>query len=178
MELPLLVGTRIHVLFHSPPGVLFTFPSRYSFAIGHQTVLSLAGWSPRIQSGLHVPRLTWEFPRRPQTFTYGAVTRYGHAFQRARLVCSFSTPCRRCHVNRGSHNPPLATPAGYHTSEVWALPRSLATTRGVISYFPFLELLRCFSSLAYLRMAIDSPYGNSASRCWVSPFGFPGIIAC
>src|SRR6266508_1174587 len=27
--LPRLVGTRCQVLFHSPPGVLFTFPSRY-----------------------------------------------------------------------------------------------------------------------------------------------------
>ena len=30
-----LVGTRFQVLFHSPPGVLFTFPSRYCFSIGH-----------------------------------------------------------------------------------------------------------------------------------------------
>ena len=28
--LPLLVNTGFQVLFHSPPGVLFTFPSRYS----------------------------------------------------------------------------------------------------------------------------------------------------
>ncbi len=27
--LRLLVGTRFQFLFHSPPGVLFTFPSRY-----------------------------------------------------------------------------------------------------------------------------------------------------
>src|SRR5690606_20087265 len=33
--LRLLVGTRFQVLFHSPPGVLFTFPSRYWFTIGH-----------------------------------------------------------------------------------------------------------------------------------------------
>lgn len=33
--LELLVGTRFQVLFHSPPGVLFTFPSRYWFTIGH-----------------------------------------------------------------------------------------------------------------------------------------------
>jgi len=32
--LRLLVGTRFQFLFHSPPGVLFTFPSRYSFTIG------------------------------------------------------------------------------------------------------------------------------------------------
>ena len=29
LSLPLLVGTRFQVLFHSPPGVLFTFPSQY-----------------------------------------------------------------------------------------------------------------------------------------------------
>ena len=29
LTLPLLVSTRFQVLFHSPPGVLFTFPSRY-----------------------------------------------------------------------------------------------------------------------------------------------------
>ena len=32
--LPLLVSIRFQVLFHSPPGVLFTFPSRYWFTIG------------------------------------------------------------------------------------------------------------------------------------------------
>ena len=34
-ELPLLVSIGFQVLFHSPPGVLFTFPSRYYFTIGH-----------------------------------------------------------------------------------------------------------------------------------------------
>ena len=29
LSLPPIVGTRFQVLFHSPPGVLFTFPSRY-----------------------------------------------------------------------------------------------------------------------------------------------------
>jgi hypothetical protein len=33
--LRLLVGTRFQDLFHSPSGVLFTFPSRYWFTIGH-----------------------------------------------------------------------------------------------------------------------------------------------
>ena len=32
------------------------------------------------------------------------------------------------------------------TSLVWALPRSLATTGGIIVYFLFLRVLRCFSS--------------------------------
>jgi hypothetical protein len=40
-ELPQLVSARFQVLFHSPPGVLFTFPSRYWFTIGHRRVFSL-----------------------------------------------------------------------------------------------------------------------------------------
>ena len=53
-ELSVLVGTRFQVLFHSPPGVLFTFPSRYSSAIGHVLVFRLGGWSPHIPTGFHV----------------------------------------------------------------------------------------------------------------------------
>src|SRR5699024_1643114 len=33
--LRLIVSTRFPVVFHSPFGVLFTFPSRYWFTIGH-----------------------------------------------------------------------------------------------------------------------------------------------
>ena len=61
--LRLLVGTRFQVLFHSPPGVLFTFPSRYWFAIGRGRVFSLGGWSPLLRAGFHVPRAT--LGRRP-----------------------------------------------------------------------------------------------------------------
>ena len=56
--LPLLVNTGFQVLFHSPPGVLFTFPSRYWFTIGHSLVFSLAGWSRPIQTGFLVSRPT------------------------------------------------------------------------------------------------------------------------
>src|SRR3954463_3986794 len=47
-----IVGERFQVLFHSPPGVLFTIPSRYSSAIGHQEVFSLTRWSWQIHSRL------------------------------------------------------------------------------------------------------------------------------
>ena len=56
--LPLLVSERFHVLFHSPTGVLFTFPSRYYFAIGHSGVFSLTRWSSQIHTGFHVPHAT------------------------------------------------------------------------------------------------------------------------
>ena len=57
-RLPLLGGARFQALFHSPLGVLFTFPSRYWFAIGHRRVFSLGGWSPRIRTGFHVSGTT------------------------------------------------------------------------------------------------------------------------
>src|SRR5580692_1811748 len=58
--LHLFVGVRFQVSFTPLAGVLFTFPSRYSFAIGHTRVLRLGGWSPRVQTGLLVSRPTRE----------------------------------------------------------------------------------------------------------------------
>ena len=57
-SLYLLVNIGFQILFHSPPGVLFTFPSRYYSTIGHQVVFSLMGWSPHIHTRFHVPRIT------------------------------------------------------------------------------------------------------------------------
>ena len=57
-RLPLLGGARFQALFHSPLGVLFTFPSRYWFTIGHRRVFSLREWSPWIHTGFHVSGIT------------------------------------------------------------------------------------------------------------------------
>ena len=64
MALSPLVGVWFQV--HLPPliGVLPIFRSRYWFAIGHQGVLSLAGWSPRIRTHFHVLSRTQD-PTRP-----------------------------------------------------------------------------------------------------------------
>ena len=58
-QLRRIVGNRFQVLFHSPPGVLFTFPSRYWSAIGHQGVFRLSGWSRRIHTEFQGFRVTW-----------------------------------------------------------------------------------------------------------------------
>ena len=58
MRLRLLVGIRFQVSFTPLVGVLFTFPSRYLCTIGHQRVFRLGGWSPHLQTGFHVSRLT------------------------------------------------------------------------------------------------------------------------
>src|SRR5207248_10304293 len=52
-----LVGTRFQDLFHSPPGVLFTFPSRYWCTIGHRGVFSLGGWKGEKRSEEHTSEL-------------------------------------------------------------------------------------------------------------------------
>ena len=89
--LPLLVRTRFQVLFHSPSGVLFAFPSRYWFTIGQLGVFSLGGWSPlatrlhakhaciAVQTGFHVSRPT-RFHLKA-AFAYGTFTHYGVPFQ-------------------------------------------------------------------------------------------------
>ncbi len=56
--LPLFVSVGFHVLFHSPTGVLFTFPSRYYFTIGHLGVFSLTRWSSLIHTGFLVSHAT------------------------------------------------------------------------------------------------------------------------
>src|SRR5215213_476530 len=58
LELLLFVCMRFQDLFHSPSGVLFTFPSQYWFTIGRLRVFSLGGWSPHLQTGFHVSRPT------------------------------------------------------------------------------------------------------------------------
>ena len=54
----LLVNIGFQILFHSPPGVLFTFPSRYFSTIGHRGVFSLGGWSLRLPTRFLVSRCT------------------------------------------------------------------------------------------------------------------------
>ena len=57
-RLPPLVGTQFQVLFHPASAVLFTFPSRYWFTIGHRQVFSLGRRSSLLQPGFLVPRPT------------------------------------------------------------------------------------------------------------------------
>src|SRR4051812_45253274 len=84
-EAPTACRHPVSGLFHSPLGVLFTFPSRYLFAIGHQGVFRLGGWSPHVQTGFHVSRLT---QGSTGLYAYGAITRYGRTFQTVLLIPS------------------------------------------------------------------------------------------
>ncbi len=124
-ELRPLVCTRFQGLFHLPSGILFTFPSRYSFAIGHRLVFSLGRWSSRIQPGFHVSRPT----RGPHQivysrFAYGTLTLCGRAFQHRSATLRQPDPCGP------------ATPGRVAPDRVWAVPFSLAATLGIsIDFF-------------------------------------------
>lgn len=77
-----VVGNRFQVLFHSPPGVLFTFPSRYLSAIGHQGVFRLSGWSRQIHSQFHGLAATWGNAQQCQDYVYRGVTFFAVPSQR------------------------------------------------------------------------------------------------
>src|SRR5438105_11323722 len=75
-----LVCIQFQVLFHSPSGVLFAFPSRYWFTIGRQRVFSLGGWSPRIPAGFHVSGGTLDTHQSPIPFAYRIFTFFDRPF--------------------------------------------------------------------------------------------------
>ena len=111
--LPLLVNTGFQVLFHSPPGVLFTFPSQsYALSVTEE-YLALGGGPPCFPPDSSCPAVLWipaclrPFQLRdcyPLRFNFPDVFVYVRfAFRRS------ATPVLR-------------------RAPVWALSRSLAAT--------------------------------------------------
>ena len=116
LALPLLVSIRFQVLFHSPPGVLFTFPSRYWFTIGHYLVFSLAQWSARLPTKFHVLRRTLDPTSCILDFRLRNCHPLWSAIQTVRLIKRITS--------RGP-KPRIST--------VWAPPLSLAATQRIDS---------------------------------------------
>ena len=155
----LLVSTRFQVLFHSPPGVLFTFPSRYCSTIGHQVVFRLGGWSPRLPTGFLVSRGLWIQPDYDPFQIRGSHT----------LWPAF--PCRSF-KNRFSLK--LSVTPKILLPSVWPLPLSLATTRGIsVDVFssPYLDVSVQAVPFLYLFDSVQD------TLRWVSPFGNLRITA-
>ena len=127
----LLVNIRFQVLFHSPPGVLFTFPSRYCFTIGHQVVFRLGGWSPLLPTGFHVSGGTLDSAR------YLKISFTG-------LLPSLACRPRQFYylsvILNAVRNPESITTFGLASS------RFARRYFGNLFWFLFLRLLRCFSS--------------------------------
>ena len=62
--LPQLVNTGFQVLFHSPPGVLFTFPSQYYALSVTKEYLALGGGPPDFPQGSTCLVVLWILPSR------------------------------------------------------------------------------------------------------------------
>ena len=142
--LPQLVNTGFQVLFHSPPGVLFTFPSQYYTLSVTEEYLALRGG--------------------PRLFLQGFSC----------LVVLWILPCCLSFHLRGFHPLWLVFPGPfcYDRQIIFAVRTPACTHTGLGSshfarryfenrfFFLFLRLLRCFSSPGSLRMTMDSSYGT------------------
>lgn len=71
--------------FHSPPGLLFSFPSKYWFAIGLREYLGLRGLRSRVGPEIPVRPTLFDGSTNP-AFAYGAVTLFGELFQAASAI--------------------------------------------------------------------------------------------
>ena len=131
-SLYLLVNIGFQVLFHSPPGVLFTFPSRYYSTIDHQVVFSLMGWSPLFHTRFHVPRITLD-PTMLLPLSYTGLS--------PSMVCFSKTFLLDSWVIFVVRHPRWITSPGLGSS---CFARHYFRNR---VFFLFLQVLRCFSSL-------------------------------
>ena len=117
--LPQLVNTGFQVLFHSPPGVLFTFPSRYYALSVTKEYLALRGGPRAFRQGFTCLVLLWILPR---LFYF-----HIHGFHVLWQV--FPEPFYSPWSSIIQSEPQGAS------SLVWALPRSLAATYGITFVF-------------------------------------------
>ena len=143
--------------------MLFTFPSQYSYAIGLTRVFSLTGWSRRIRAEFLVFRVTQDTTRPEQDSCKGLSPA---------MVCL----SRQFHSPLPYHNVVLQPLRGVATTQVWALPRSLATTGGIIVYFLCLRVLRCFSSPRW-PLSQDRCHAFSVTGCPIRKSRGQGIFA-
>ena len=82
-----VVGLRFQVLFHSPSGVLFAFPSRYCCAIGRIPYLALDRGRPGFRRGFSCPAVLRIPLPHNRHFKYGAFTLSGRPSQTFLLYC-------------------------------------------------------------------------------------------
>ena len=142
--LPQLVNTGFQVLFHSPPGVLFTFPSQYYALSVTKEYLALGGGPPDFPQGFSCLVVLW-IPLAVYCFRVRGFHPLWPDF-----------PDRS--TNKSTHLLRSITPertrsglGSFHFARRYF---------GNRVFFLFLALLRCFSSGGSRRMAMDSPYDD------------------
>ena len=117
-----LVGAWFQVLFHSPHRGTFHRSLTVLSTIGLTGVFSLTGWSRQIRAGFHVSRVTQDTTKlllASNTELSSSVVELSRTFFSQSVYYSVVLLPQGCIA----------------TTLVWALPRSLATTWGIIHLF-------------------------------------------
>ena len=137
--LPQLVDTGFQVLFHSPPGVLFTFPSQYYALSVTEEYLALGGGPPDFPQGFSCLVVLWIL-----LAVYCFPIRGSHAY------CQLF---QNCSGNKSTHLLQSVTPrCTHHGLGSFGFARRYSQNR---VFFLFLRLLRCFSSPGSLPYVMD-----------------------
>jgi hypothetical protein len=147
--------------------VLFTFPSRYWFAIGRQEYLALDGGPPGFphEETFHVVLRDTSGSR--IAFAYGAVTHSGGPFQAASANEPICNSLRDSQLPRDGPTTPRLQRLRPITQPRFGLLRFRSPLLTECSLL--LEVLRCFSSLGVL---VTVYVFNRASQ-GITPGGFP-----
>ena len=132
----LLVNIGFQVLFHSPPGVLFNFPSRYYTLSVTWSYLALGDGPPTFTPDSTCPVLLWILT----VITFVSLTRLLLCF----VLLSSSVQLRKL-ITNVSPNPQFDKQIKFGL-----LPFRSPLLRQSLIYFLFLQVLRCFSSLRSL----------------------------
>ena len=161
MQLPPLVGERFQVLFHSPVRGASHLSLTVLVHYRSSAVFSLAGWSPQIRTGFHVPRPTQVSPYSITRYPYGSFTLCAAVFQTAsgscyRYLLVILQPRNvRKHSGLGS---------SLFARHYWG-------NRLFLSFPPGTKMFQ-FPGFA------PSVDGTGSSIQWVAPFGYGRINSC
>jgi hypothetical protein len=159
-------------LFHSPRRGAFHRSLTVLVHYRSLAVFSLGLWSAqlparfRVSGGTHVLR---------HDVILGSTLRGSHPLRRPVPVafrCPWSRRERAAVRSPQPSNPRTASPAGCTAARVWAPPRSLAATRGILS-FP-----RGTKMFQFPRFPPETSSGPASCTRGVAPFGDPRITGC
>ena len=142
--LGLLARQRFQDLFHSPHRGAFHRSLAVLVRYRSLQVLSLGEWSPQLPAAFHGRRRTRESSTpAPTSFAYGALTPSGRAFQSrsARMWLVRRPPCGTVLLVA---QPPIHV--GHSPRHGCGLGSSAFARHYLRSVYPFLRVLRCFSS--------------------------------
>ena len=159
-------------------GVLFSFPSRYYFTIGHRLVFSLTSWSRQFRTGFLVSRIT-QVSNPPIIFLF-----HLQDYHLLWLIFPDHLIIKTCKATKlyfsqvKSYNPGYATHTGLHIPSLGCSPFARRYL-GNHYCFIFLEILRCFNSLGFALLKLCIHFRVIRHNAdWVPPFGHLRVKVC